>query len=183
MTYDFKEFRTKIEDTKAWLKKEYVSVRTGRAASTLLDGVQVEAYGARSPISHVAGIGIEDARTLRITPYDMTQAKAIEKAIIDSNLGVSVGSDERGVRVIFPELTSERRVVLQKMVKEKLEEARIAIRRARDLVRDDIQLKEKNKEISEDDRFRFNEEMQKIVDGASKELEEIAERKEHEITA
>lgn len=183
MTYDFTEFRSKSEGTKAWLEKEYLGVRTGRASPALLDGVQVEVYGAKSSINHVAGIGIEDARTLRVTPYDVSQTKELEKAIVDSNLGVSVGSDDRGVRVIFPELTSERRTMLQKMVKEKLEEARIALRRARDEVREDIQQKEKNKEISEDERFRFNEELQKAVDEVSKDLEKIAERKEREIAS
>lgn len=181
MVYDFKELRNKIEDTKEWLRKEYTGVRTGRAAPALLDGIEVEAYGAKSPLSHVAGIAIEDARTLRVTPYDMTQVKEIEKAIVDKNLGISVGSDEKGVRAIFPELTAERRTALQKLVKEKLEEARVALRLARDEVWEDIQHKERSKEIGEDEKFRFKDEMQKIVDDGSKELDEVAGRKEKEM--
>jgi len=183
MAYDFKPLGGKMKDTKEWLQKEYMGIRTGRATPALLDSVQVEVYGALTPLNHAASIAIEDARTLRVTPYDMGQTKEIEKAIVDANLGVSVGSDERGVRVAFPELTAERRGMLQKMLKEKLEDARIALRRARDETWDDIQTKEKNKEISTDDKFYFKDEMQKIIDEGTKELESVAAQKEKEISS
>src|SRR5688572_18936245 len=120
MAYDFKPFEKKIKDIEERLTKELSSVRTGRATPAILDGVMVESYGSRVPINQVANIAVEDARSLRITPFDPQNGKEIEKAIMAANLGLSVGADERGVRVFFPELTSERRVTLLKLAKEKV---------------------------------------------------------------
>jgi ribosome recycling factor len=133
------------------------------------------------PISNVANISTEDARTLRIAPWDMSQAKEIEKAITQANLGISVGMDERGVRVFFPELTGERRVQLVKLAKEKTEEIRTQLRMARDEVWSDIQKQEKDGSLSEDEKFRNKEEMQKKVDAANAKFDEMLERKEKEI--
>lgn len=163
------------------MAKELSGVRTGRAAPAILDGVQIESYGTRVPLNNVANIAIEDARTLRIAPWDMSQAKEIEKAITVANLGVSVGTDERGVRVFFPELTGERRVALLKLAKERVEEARIALRTARDEVWSDIQKLEKDGLMPEDDKFRAKEDMQKRVDDANQKFNEALERKEKEI--
>jgi len=181
MTYDFKELKQKIEDTEEWLKKEFLGVRTGRATPALLDSVRVDSYGSQLPVNQMAGVTVEDARTLCLTPWDTSAIKEIEKAITVANLGVSVAVDEKGVRVIFPELTSERREQLQKLIKEKLEHARISLRSARDETWADIQKKEKDKEIGEDDKFRFKEEMEKLVTEGNKQLDEVAERKEKEI--
>lgn len=183
MAYNFSGLKKEVENTAEWLKKEYMGVRTGRATPALLDSVMVESYGARVPIAQVGSIAVEDARTLRIAPWDATAVKSIEKAITDASLGVSVSSDERGVRVHFPELTSERRQTLLKLVGDKLEHARVSLRSERDKVWNDIQEKEKQKEMSEDDKFRAKEEMQKIVEGGNKTLEEIAERKEKELSS
>ena len=158
-------------------------IRTGRATPTLLDGVQVEAYGARMPISQVASLSTEDARTLRITPWDASQTKEIERAITLANLGVSSAVDDKGLRVFFPELTSERREQLLKISKQKLEEARVALRGERDKVWSDIQAKEKDGKLSEDEKFRAKDEMQKLIDEGNKKLEELAERKEKEISS
>ncbi len=134
-------------------------------------------------ISQVANISTEDARTLRIAPWDASNAKEIEKAIMAANLGLSVGSDERGVRVSFPELTSERRVQLLKLAKEKVEEIRTSLRSARDEVWSDIQKKEKEGTMPEDDKFRAKDEMQKRVDAANKKFDEALERKEKEMAS
>jgi len=182
MAYDFKGFEKKIADITERLGKELSGVRTGRAAPAILDGIQVESYGTRMPISNVANISVEDARTLRIAPWDMSQAKEIEKAITVANLGLSVSMDEKGVRVFFPELTAERRTGLLKLAKEKLEEIRTQLRMARDEVWNDIQKQEKDGAMSEDDKFRNKEEMQKRVDAANKKFDEALERKEKEIT-
>jgi ribosome recycling factor len=182
MAYDFKGFDAKIKDIGAHLEKELSGIRTGRAAPTILDGIQVESYGTRMPINQVANISIEDARTLRIAPWDASQAKEIEKAIVQANLGISVGADEKGVRVFFPELTSERRVQLAKLAKERIEDAKTALRVARDDVWSDIQQQERDGEISEDDKFRFKDEMQKKVDAANKAFDDAFIRKEKEIT-
>src|SRR6185295_9279904 len=98
MAYDFKPFEKRIKEIEERLGKELSAVRTGRATPAILDGVQIESYGTRMPISQVANISVEDARTLRIAPWDMSNAKEIEKAIIVANLGLSVATDERGVR-------------------------------------------------------------------------------------
>lgn len=179
--YNFTSFRQHLADTIEHLKGELASVRSGRAAPALLDGVRVTAYGSPMPLNQVAGVHAEDAKTVRVNPWDAGLVKAIEKAITDANLGVSVGSDESGVRVIFPELTGERREELVRVVGKKLEEARIAVRQLREQTWNDIQKKEKEGELSEDEKFRAKDEMQKLVDGANESLDEIAKRKESEL--
>jgi len=182
MVFDFKELKEKVQATEKWLSEEYFTIRTGRATPALLDAVRVETYGTKVPLNQVASISIEDARTLRIAPYDISQVKEIENTISSADLGVSVGSDERGIRVFFPELTSERRTQILKLVGDKLEAARISLRKVRDEVWEDIQKKEKEKEISEDDKFSAKEEMQKIVDEGNGRLDIIAHKKEQEIS-
>jgi ribosome recycling factor len=181
MAYDFKPFEKRIAEIQDRATKELAGVRTGRAAPAILDSVQVESYGARMSISQVANVSVEDARTLRIAPWDASQVKEIEKAITVANLGLSVGSDERGIRVSFPELTSDRRTQLLKLAKEKIEESRTMLRSARDDVWNDIQKKEKDGAMSEDDKFRGKEDMQKRVDAANAKFDEMLERKEKEI--
>ena len=183
MAYNFSDLEQKADDTKEWLKTEYFSIRTGRATPAVLDGVKVESYGAMVALNQVANITIEDARTLRILPYDPAQGKEIEKGISSTNLGLSVSADDRGVRVFFPELTAENRQTLTKVVKDKLEQARISLRSERDDVWGDIQKKEKDGEMSEDEKFGYKEDMQKIIDAANNELESIADTKEAELSS
>lgn len=182
MAYDFKQLKVSIEEAKIWLEREYFSIRTGRATPALLDTVVVEAYGSRLPINQVAAVGVEDARTLRITPFDVSQNKEIERGIVASDLGVSVSTDERGLRVSFPELTSERRAQFLKLVNQKLEDARVSIRKGRDLTWDDIQNKTREKSMSEDDKFKAKEDMQKMVDAGNGSIEALAEKKRVEIS-
>lgn len=181
MAYNFQPLKTSIGGIEEWLKREFQGVRTGRATPTLLDGVNVEAYGSRMPLNQVGGITVEDARTLRISPWDTTQVKAIEKAIVDANLGVGVGSDDKGVRVSFPELTSERRTQLIKLMKEKLEDARVKVRAARTDIMSELEKQEKSGDMGKDDLFRHKAEVQKIIDAAGESLEAIAKKKEDEI--
>ena len=183
MAYDFKPFEARIKEITERLAKELTGVRTGRATPAILDGIQIDSYGSRVPLNNVANIAIEDARSLRISPWDASQAKEIEKAIMVANLGVSVGADEKGVRVFFPELTGERRIALVKLAKERVEEVRIALRAARDEVWSDIQTLEKDGLMPEDDKFRAKEDMQKRVDAANKSFDEALERKEKEIAS
>lgn len=182
MAYDFKAFEKRIKEIEEKLTKELAGVRTGRATPAILDGVQIESYGSRMGIPQVANVSVEDARSLRIAPWDMSNAKEIEKAIALANLGLSVALDERGVRVSFPELTSERRVQMIKLAKEKVEEIRTSLRSARDDVWGDIQKKEKDGLMPEDDKFRAKDEMQKRVDAANKNFDAALERKEKEIS-
>ena len=129
----------------------------------------------------VGSLSTEDPRTLRVSVWDQSQVKDVEKAIIAANLGVAVSVDEKGVRVSFPELTSERRTSLIKIAKEKLEQARVTLRKLRDEVWNDIQAKEKLGGMGEDEKFRFKDEMEKLVKEANKMLDEQAEKKEKEI--
>lgn len=181
MAYDFSHLKEQIEGTEEWLQKEYSTIRTSRATPAFLDGIVVESYGTMMPLNQVATINADDARTLRVTPWDHGNVKAVEKAIRDADFGVSVAVDEKGVRVFFPELTGERREAIQKLLKEKLESARVALRGERDKAWSDIQGKENEGEISEDDKFRYKEEMQKFIDDTNKRLDAMEERKEKEI--
>ena len=181
MTYDFSHLKQKAVDIQNHLKDEFSGIRTGRATPSLLDSVMVDSYGAKTPINQVAGINMEDARTLRIAPYDASQITEVEKAITNSNLGVSVSVDANGLRIFFPELTSEVRETLNKLVKDKLEAARISLRGERDNTWNDIQKQEKDKEISEDEKFGLKEDMQKIIDEENGKMDAMAAKKEAEI--
>jgi ribosome recycling factor len=183
MAYDFKKLKENIKSSEEWLKKEYSGLRTGVASPSILDGVLVEVYGSRMPINQLANIGIEDARVIRVTPWDKTQAKAIEKAITLAELNVSVGTDDKGVRIFFPELTSERRVLLIKTAKEKLEDTKVKIRVFRDETLKDIEDKKKAAVFGEDDMFRYKTEMQKLVDEGNTALEVLFDKKEKEINS
>lgn len=177
MAFDTKQLKTDIEETKGWLQQELSSLRTGRATPSLLDGVHVEVYGSRMALNQVASVGVEDARTLYISPYDAGQVKPIEKAIAQADLGVSVGADERGVRVSFPELTSDRRQQLIKILKGKLEEARIAVKQKRT----DAIAEAEKMDLSEDEMRDAKSDIQQVVDDGNKALEDVAEKKEKEL--
>jgi ribosome recycling factor len=181
MAFDFKPLDTKLAGAKEWLSREYQGLRTGRATPSILDGVKVSAYGSMMPLNQVGTIRIEDARSLMIQAFDPSIIKDIEKGISAADLGVGVGSDAAGVRVTFPELTGERREQLIKLAKAKLEDARTTVRGGRDECWKDIQEQEKEGTLTEDDKFRLKDEMQKKVDAMNSELEKIFEKKETEM--
>jgi len=180
--FDFSDLKTKSKDVEIWLAKELSVIRTGRANSSILDFVQVEAYGSRMAIKELANVVVEDAKTVRIEPWDASVGKSIEKAITTSNLGLSISPFDKGLRIIFPELTAERREQFVKVVKNKLEEAKVTLRTLRDKTGKAIEEKERAGGMGEDDKFRLKEEMQKIIDETGRKLEGMAERKEKEIT-
>ena len=182
MQYDFTKLKNKIKETEDWVKKEYTGIRTGMASPQLLDSIIVESYGQRLPLNQVGSVSVADPKSLLVSPWDATQVKAVEKAITVANLGVSLKTDEKSVRVFFPELTSERREILMKLAKEKLEQAKITLRGVRDEVVKDIDTKEKEGGMGEDEKFRFKAEMQKLVDAGNAALEVILVKKEKEIT-
>lgn len=183
MSYNFSEFKKRIASVEEWLSKEFSSLRTGRANPALLDSVKVESYGAWMPVSQIGSVATEGPRTIRISPYDASQTKHLEKAISAANLGVSVSADEKGVRVNFPELTGERREQLVKSAKQKLEDARVSLRMERDKVKSDIEKKTKGGELTQDDEKRSKLEMQKFVDEANRKLDELLAKKEKEIAS
>ena len=183
MPYDFKTFDAKTAAAKDWLSKEFRAFRIGRANPAILDGVQATAYGSLMPLKQLAQVGIEDARTVRVQPFDASTLKDIERAITAANLGVGTSSDGQIIRVTFPELTGERRAELVKMAKAKLEEARTALRVARDEAWKEIQERERDSKITEDDKFSLKDELQKKVDKGNGELEDAFEAKEKEMSA
>src|SRR3972149_7780397 len=131
MIYDFSKLKTNIKETEEWLARELSGVRTGRATPTLLDAVKPEAYGTRTPLRELGSVSVEDARTLRIIPWDKTLTKAIEKGITEADLGVGISNADQGLRISFPELTSERRTQLSKIAGDKTEQAKMTLRQHR----------------------------------------------------
>ncbi len=181
MSYNTKEFSTRGREIVEWLEREFSSIRTGRATPMLLDLVLVESYGTRVPVQQVGSVNVEDARTLRISVWDHNAIKNLERAIVEADLGVSVVVDGTGLRVIFPELTSERRVQLLKIAKAKLEESRVSLRSVRDEFIKDIDRLEKAGEMSQDEKFGAKEEIQKLVDSFNSGLGSLFDTKEKEI--
>ena len=181
MAYDFSKLKTSIKETEEWLSRELTGVRTGRATPSLLDGVKPEAYGTRTPIRDIAAISVEDARTLRIVPWDMSLLKAIEKSIVEVDLGVGVSTDDQGLRVSFPELTSERRTQLSKIAGDRTEQAKVTLRGHRTDAMKALDAAEKEGGMGKDEAARLKAEIQKLVDGSNDALAKILERKETEI--
>ncbi|MBY0538954.1 ribosome recycling factor [Patescibacteria group bacterium] len=179
MAYDLHQFKKAGTEKRDWLQTELQGLRTGRATPALLDTITVDVYGSRMKLSQVAAITVEDARTLYVNPWDKGQVKDIEKAITVADLGISAGSDDKGVRVSFPELTAERRGQLMKLVRAKLEEARVQLKTARSKAISDIE----KGDASEDEQKRLKNEVQKIVDETNKLLEEVADKKEKELAS
>lgn len=175
--YSFADFQAELKKVEEWLVKEYSQISTGRAAPALLDGVQVESYGAHQPIKNVASVSIEDPKTLRISPWDKGLIKDIERGIYASNLGFSLAVDDQGIRVIIPQLTTERRTQLVKIAKDRLEDARIRLRQARE----DALAGIKAANLPEDVTFRTKDELQKLVSAGNTALEALFEKKEQEI--
>ncbi|MEK7646943.1 MAG: ribosome recycling factor [Patescibacteria group bacterium] len=181
MAYDFLNFEQEIKKAVEWFTHEIMSLRTGRANPALVEDLEIESYGSKMPLKHMAAISVEDARTLSIKPWDKSNIQPIESAVRSSNLGIQPIVDKDIVRIILPELTAERRTTLKKMLKEKLEQAKVSARRARDDAWNDIQEKEREGGISEDDKFRLKDALQNKIDEAYKKLEEISAKKEIEI--
>lgn len=181
MAYDFSKLKAQIKETEDWLAAELSGVRTGRATPTLLDSVKPEAYGSRAPLKELASVSVEDARTLRIIPWDKTLTKAIEKGITEADLGVGLATDDQGLRITFPELTSERRVQLLKIAGDKTEQARITLRSHRTDALKALAAAEAPGGIGEDEVARLKVELQKLIDAGNDSLANMLRKKEVEI--
>ncbi|MBI1957180.1 MAG: ribosome recycling factor [Candidatus Niyogibacteria bacterium] len=181
MTYSFSSFDGELKRIKEHFSGELSSLRTGRANPAIVKDILVDAYGSKMKLEGVASITTQDARTLVIQPWDKGVVAAIESAIRNSNLGIQPVVDKDVIRVILPSLTGERREQLMKLVGEKSEDARIASRKARDEIWKDIQAQEREKKMSEDEKFRAKDELQKKIDHFNRELDDVAERKRTEI--
>lgn len=171
------EFRKTIE----FFKKDISALRTGRANPAMLDGILVEAYGTKTPLAGIGSVTVSDAKSLIVSPWDKSVIKDVEKAIVEADLGVGVVNEGDKIRITIPAITEENRRGLVKKLNEKMEEGRISIRQTRDEVKEKIETAEKNKEISEDDKFRFIKELDEEVRKINDELKTIRDKKEEEI--
>lgn len=165
-----------------FLKHEIAGLRTGRASPALVEDIPVEAYGTRQPVKAVASISVADAKTLAVEPWDKSLMQAVEVAIRNSSLGLNPVNDGRMIRVILPDLTQDRRVELIKLLHQKLETARVAIRKLREDIRKSIDASEKNKEIGEDVKFKMQEHLEKMVKEYNERIQTVGADKEREIT-
>jgi ribosome recycling factor len=164
------------------IKHEMGTVRTGRASPALLDRVMVDYYGAMTPLKQLASISATEARLLSVTPYDKSSIKAIERGILEADLGLTPGNDGNVIRLTIPELTAERRKDLVKIVRKIAEEGRISVRNVRrDVMHDLRELKEAG-EAGSDDEHRAEVELQKLTDGRIAEIDDLLHAKEAEVT-
>lgn len=163
------------------MKREFKQLRTGRANTAMVDHVEVEMYGAKSPIAHVASVSTPDAQTIMITPFDRSQIAAVEKGIQEANLGLNPSSDGANIRLTVPALTQERRKEIVKEAHKLAEDGKISIRHARHEANDAIKQMEKDKDISEDDRDRGMKKVQELTDKHTKTIDDLLAKKEAEI--
>ncbi len=176
-----KRSESQFEKALEFLQEELGKLRTGRASASMVEGLQVDYYGAKSPLKQMASITVPEARTIAITPWDRDSLVNIEKAIRDSQLNLNPVNDGQLIRINIPELNEERRKELVKFLNQNTENARIAVRKIRESLWEEIQESEKDGKISEDDKFAGKEKLQKVVDEYNEKIEKIREKKEGEI--
>ena len=174
-------FEDKMEKTMENLNSEFAAIRAGRANPALLNKIMVDYYGTPTPIQQVANISVPEARMMQIQPWDKSMIKAIEKAINTSDLGINPGNDGTVIRLVFPELTGERRKELAKDVKKKGDAAKVAIRNIRRDANDTFKKMEKGGEISEDDQKLAEEKIQKLTDKMIEKVDKAVDTKTKEI--
>ncbi len=164
-----------------FLKNDLAQIRSGRANPAMVENIKIDAYGTKMSLKEVASIMVPDPKTLMVQVWDKGVVNAVVKGIEESKIGLTPNVDGQNIKLIMPPLVEERRKELIKLLNEKLEQARIKIRRGRDEVWHKVQNLEKEKKISEDDKFRAKDELQKIVDEYNKKAKEMGERKEKEL--
>ena len=175
------ECADKMKKAISHLQSEFSAVRTGRASSALVEKLKVDAYGSEVPLQQIAGFGVPEPRVLTISPYDKTSLKAIEKAIQQSDLGVNPSNDGEIIRLTFPELTEERRKDFVKVVRNRAEEGRVAVRNQRRHARQELEQLEKDGEISKDDLDRAEKDLEKRTHEVVAEIDELLKHKETEL--
>lgn len=178
---ELKETEDKMSKAISVMKEEFSSVRTGRASPSLVEKIEVDYYGTKTPLNQLAGISVPEARLLVISPYDKNAMSDIDKAIQASDLGITPNNDGTVIRLVFPQLTEERRKELIKVVKEKAEEGKVAIRNVRRHTKDDLEKRQKDGELSEDDLHRAEKELQRLTDSYTQQVDELVEHKEKEL--
>jgi ribosome recycling factor len=175
------EMAEKMDNSLEAFKQELTKIRTGRASLSLLDGIKVEAYGSSMPLNQVGSLTIPESRQIVIQPWDPQVMSSIEKAILKSDLGLTPVNDGKVIRINIPQLTEERRKELVKIVKRIAEEYRVAVRNHRRDAIDTLKKQKKNKEISEDEQFKLQDEAQKETDSYIAKIDEVAADKENEV--
>lgn len=180
---DYAEFESKMKKTLESLESSLDSVRAGRANPAVLSQIQVEYYGTPTPIQQIASVSVPDPRTLVIQPWDGSVLKGIEKAILASELGINPQNDGRVIRLVFPQLTEERRKELAKQVKKYGEEAKVAVRNIRRDAIEKFKKQQKASEITEDDYKNVEKEVQKLTDDYVKKVDDITDNKDKELLA
>lgn len=173
--------KDKFEQALSHFKDDVATLRIGRANPLLVENILVEAYGVKTPIKQLASITVPEARTLLIQPWDKNVARDIEKGIQAANIGINPVNEGQQIRLTVPQLTEESRKELTKSVSEKEEKTRIAIRQVRDKIKDDVLAKEKNREITEDDRFAAIKKLDELVKEYNDQVKAIGEKKVNEI--
>ncbi len=179
---DYKQFEDKMKKTCEALNATLATIRAGRANAAVLDQITVDYYGVPTPIQQVASVSTPDPRSLFIQPWDGSVLKGIEKAILASDLGINPQNDGRGIRLVFPPLTEERRRDLVKQTKKYGEESKVAIRNIRRDAIEKFKKQQKASEMTEDDYKIAEKDIQKLTDDFIKEIDKITERKEKELT-
>lgn len=162
-------------------REEIAIIRTGRASPRLVEHIQVEYYGSKVPLNQIAGISVPEARVMVISPYDRTALSPIEKAILGSELGITPNNDGTLIRLVFPPLTQDRRKDLIKVVRERAEDGKVAVRNVRRHAKEELERLQKDGEMSEDDLRRVEKELQKVTDRGIAEIDEIVVAKEQEL--
>lgn len=170
-----------FENIVDFFKKDISSLRTGRANPSMLEGIFVEAYGVKTPLNGVANVNVADSKSMIVTPWDKNIIKDVEKSIVDADLGFGVMNEGDKVRLNVPQMTEENRKELVKKLNEKLERSRISVRQLRDDIKDNIEKDEKDKEITEDDKYDSIKELDDKVRDLNDELKKIRDDKESEI--
>ena len=174
-------YKEHMDKTISVLKQDLNTVRAGRANAALLDQITVDYYGTQTPVKNLSNISVPDPRTLMITPFDPSSIKAIEKAIMTSNLGINPTNDGRNIRLVIPVVTEERRKELTKIIKKMGEDSKVAVRNSRREANDSIKKLEKAGELTEDDVKDEQEEVQKMTEKCMKEIDSIVSAKEKEL--
>ena len=183
MSVDFKEYARKMDKTLEHLQEEFGAVRAGRANAKVLDRITVEYYGSETPLNGVATITSPDARTLVISPWDNKLLKDIQKAIQGSDLGINPQNDGKVIRLVFPQLTEERRKELSKQVRKYAEDGKVAMRNVRRDGMDYVKKLKKNSEITEDEQKKAEKDLQDMLDKYIKKVDEALAAKEKELMA
>lgn len=164
-----------------FFKHDITSLRTGRASSAIVEDVMVEAYGVRQPLKAVASITVQDAKTLAVEPWDKSIMGAVESALRVAPIGINPVNDGRLIRLSLPDLSQDRRKELVKVLSQKMEAARVSIRKVREEVKEFVELAEEGGEIAEDEKFKQLDELEKVVKEYNDKIKELGEEKEKEI--